>query len=473
MAEEKELTAEDVADIKKRLSTFLEPFRDSFERHEQALHAAVYIEGRLRKLARRTIEPIANDNQLKRRPLQHFIGAGKWEDDGLRKEMVRQIGADMGRENGVLILDGSGFHKSGPESVGTQRQWCGRLGKEEQCQVGEFLAYAAGGSVTLLDCELYLPKWWVDDENRREKCHVPEDVTFKAGWELAAGMVFRHRENVPHSWVVGDENYGRPTELRDLFAREGEQYVLEVSADAKVRLVRGGEWTTANRWAAELPRSAWRSFSVRDGERGPITVRAVKTRVYTQRTNKGVAERPEILLIVRNDRDNKTWTYLASDVKAPLRELVRVGSCRHGIEQALEMGKGDVGLDEYEVRSWVGWHHHMTLSIMALWFLVQEQRWLKKKGWLLPSRRFGEFWPSSSPSREPPNNSRRGRTRKRAATTAPVTTTGRADATGRRPGFKSEHRWTDFGLILQLALVVRISHSPTSSGASAKTSPSS
>ena len=443
MTEERELEAEDIADIKKRLVDFLEPFRDSFARHEQAVHAVVYIQGRLRKLTRRTIEPIANDNQLKRRPLQHFIGAGRWEDDGLRKEMVRQIGADMGRANSVLILDGSGFHKAGPESVGTQRQWCGRLGKEEQCQVGEFLAYAAGGSVTLLDCELYLPKWWTENEDRREKCHIPEDVIFKAGWELAAGMVFRHRTQVPHRWVVGDENYGRPTELRDLFARESEQYMLEVCSDAKVRLVRGGDWIGADKWAAQLPRSAWQSFTVRDAEKGPIIVQAVKTRVYTPRTQKGIAERPETLVVVRNDRASKSWTYLASDTRAPLREFVRVGSCRHGIEQALEMAKGDVGLDEYEVRSWVGWHHHMTLSIMALWFLVQEQRWLKKRGWSLPSHRFGEFWPTSSPGRGPPNNSPSARTRRRTATTKPATTTGRAGAAGHRPGFKSARRWID------------------------------
>lgn len=379
VADERELTADDIADIKTRLNDFLEPFRDRFARHEQLAHAAVYLEGRTRKLTRRTIEPIANDNQLKRRPLQHFVGAGKWEDEGIRHEMCRQIGSQLGRANGVFILDGSGFQKAGPQSVGTQRQWCGRLGKEEQCQVGEFLAYAAAGSVTLLDCELYMPEFWIDDDERRAKCHVPDDVEFKAGWELAAAMVFRHREHLPHRWVVGDEMYGRPTELRDLFYREDEQYLLEVPAKAKIRLVRGGDWTNADAWAQQLPKSTWQRFTVRDAEKGPISLRAAKVRVYTPRTGAGTLERPETLLVVRNDRESKTWTYLGSDTQASLGELVRVGSCRHGVEQALEMAKGDVGLDEYEVRSWVGWHHHMTLSMLALWFLVGEQRWLKKK----------------------------------------------------------------------------------------------
>lgn len=440
--DEKELTAEDVADIQKRLGAFLKPFREQFARTEQASHAAVYVEGRTRRLTRRTIEPIANDNRMKRRPLQHFVGAGKWEDEGLRQEMARQIGAEMGRANGVLVIDGSGFAKAGPESVGTQRQWCGRLGKEEQCQVGEFLAYAAAGSVTLLDCELYLPQWWCEDKERREKCHVPEDVEFSSGWELAARMVQTSGRLVPHRWVVGDECYGRPTELRDHFHREGEQYLLEVPAKAKVRLVRGGDWTSAAAWADKQPAGAWERFTFRDGEKGPVTVRAIKARVFTPR-KPTTAERPELLVVVRNDRDSKSWTYLASDVRAPLRELARVGACRHGIEQALEMAKGDVGLDEYEVRSWVGWHHHMTLSMLALWFLVMEQRWLKKRGWSLPSPRFAEFWPIPSGPNRPPPRSRQRSTRNSAETARPADTTGHGGANGRPHASKSARQWIE------------------------------
>ena len=243
---ERELTAEDIADIKKRLDDFMKPFREKFVREEQRMHALMYVEGRTRQLTRRTIEPIAVDQDVKRRPLQHFVGAGKWEDELLREVMARRIGTEMGRPNGVLILDGSGFQKAGPESVGTQRQWCGRLGKEEQCQVGEFLAYAAGGSVTLVDAELYLPRSWADDRARREKCYVPPDVEFQTGWELAAEMVQQRGELLPHRWVVGDENYGRPTELRDLFQERSEQYLLEVPAKAKIRVLRGGDWTRAD-----------------------------------------------------------------------------------------------------------------------------------------------------------------------------------------------------------------------------------
>jgi SRSO17 transposase len=440
---ERELAAEDIADIRKRLKEFLEPFQEMFVREEQRMHAATYVEGRNRQLTRRTIEPIAVDRDAKRRPLQHFVGAGKWEDELLRNEMARQIGTDMGRRNGVLILDGSGFPKAGPESVGTQRQWCGRLGKEEQCQVGEFLAYAAGGSVTLVDAELYLPKSWANDRERREKCHVPKGIEFKTGWQLAAEMVRHRGKLVPHRWVVGDENYGRPAELRDLFHERGEQYLLEVPSKAKIRLVQGGGWTRADLWAEQLPRKAWKKFRVRDGEKGPVTVRAVKARVYTPRGKEQGPERPEVLVIVRNDRERKTWTYFGSDGRASTGELARVGSCRHGVEQALEMAKGDVGLDEYEVRSWIGWHHHMTLTMMALWFLVLEQRWLKKRGWSLPSRSFVEFWPTPSGQHERPEPWSPSSTRRRGETSTPDRHTGGAGNGARRPASTPARRWTE------------------------------
>lgn len=441
---ERELEAEDIADIKKRLDEFMKPFREMFVREEQRLHASMYIEGRTRQLPRRTIEPITVDCDVKRRPLQHFIGAGKWEDELLRKEMARRIGAELGKSNGVLILDGSGFAKAGPESVGTQRQWCGRLGKEEQCQVGEFLAYAAGSSVTLVDAELYLPRSWAGDRARREKCHVPEGVEFQKGWQLAAKMVQERGELLPHAWVVGDENYGRPTELRDQFHDRGEQYLLEVPANAKIRLARGGTWTRADLWAKQVPRKTWEKFEVRDGEKGPITVRAVKARVYTPREKDQGPERPEVLVIVRNDREKKTWTYLGSDSRASLNEFARVGSCRHGVEQALEMAKGDVGLDEYEVRSWIGWHHHMTLTMMALWFLVLEQRWLKKRGWSLPSRRFAEFWPTPSGGRGRTRRSPKQSMPRDAETSNRAGDTGLAENGDRRHGSTRARRWTDF-----------------------------
>lgn len=420
---ETELAVEEVDGIENRLAQFLKPYLKLLARSEQYEHAEVYVAGRLRQLPRRTLEPIAAERGKKRRPLQHFVGAGKWGDGAIRKKMCREIAGEMGSADGVLILDGSGFQKTGPESVGTQRQWCGRLGKEEQCQVGEFLAYASRGSVALVGAELYLPKSWASDRRRRAQCHVPEEVIFKTGWRLAADLVLDSGRLLPHRWVVGDENYGRPTELRDLLDEEDEQYVLEVHCDAKVRLASGGDWTRADAWASTLPRNAWERFTVSDGEKGPIQVRAVKARVYAPRPQ-GIAARPEILVVVRNDRDNRTWTYLASDTRTKLKELVRVGSCRHGIEQSLNLGKGEVGLDEYEVRSWIGWHHHMTLAMLSMWFLVSDQRRIKKTLRRSPVLR------SVVHSLSQPQSTARRRRLPRSSPRSSDGTTRRADATG-------------------------------------------
>lgn len=421
---ETELAVEEVEGIEERLATFLKPYMKLLMRREQCEHAEVYVSGRLRQLPRRTTEPIASERGKKRRPLQHFVGAGKWDDQAIRKKMCREVAAEMGTADGVLILDGSGFQKSGPESVGTQRQWCGRLGKEEQCQVGEFVAYASGGSVALVGAELYLPKGWASDKARRAQCHVPKEVAFKTGWRLAADMVFSIGKVLPHRWVVGDENYGRPTELRDLLDEAGEQYMLEVQCDAKVRLARGGGWTRADAWVSTLPRSAWQRFTVSDGEKGPIEVHAVKARVYSPRPRGGKPERPEILVVVRNRRENRTWTYLASDTRTNLKELARVGSCRHGIEQTLNLGKGEVGLDEYELRSWIGWHHHMTLSMLSMWFLVSDQRRIKKTLQQSPVLKSVVYSRSQRPPRERRSRSPRSSPRSSAATTRPVAVTG-------------------------------------------------
>jgi SRSO17 transposase len=430
---ETELAVEDVEGIEERLAAFLKPYLKLLTRTEQCAHAEVYVNGRLRQLPRRTSEPIASERGKKRRPLQHFVGAGKWDDAAIRRKMCREVAAEMGSADGVLILDGSGFQKTGPASVGTQRQWCGRLGKEEQCQVGEFLAYASRGSVALVGAELYLPKSWATNKALRDKCHVPTGVTFKTGWRLAADLAIASGKLLPHRWIVGDENYGRPTELRDLLHQQEERYLLEVHCDAKVRLARGGAWTRADEWVSTVPRTAWRRFTVSDGEKGPIQVRAIKVRVYAPRP-RGKAERPEVLVVVRNDRENRTWTYLASDTRTKLKELVRVGSCRHGIEQALCLGKGEVGLDEYEVRSWVGWHHHMTLSMLSMWFLVSEQRRIKKILRRSPVLRSVVHSLSLPPSRVPRRRSPRSSPRSSTAMKRPGAVTGSDGGGGHRQG---------------------------------------
>jgi SRSO17 transposase len=373
----------DVAQCGESLYRFIDRYKPLVYRTEQEEHLQIYLQGLVGGLERKSIEPIATAHGLYRRPLQHFVGAGKWSDSLIRTEMQHHVVEEIGHPDGVLVIDGSGFVKSGPESVGVQRQWCGRLGKIDNCQVGIFLAYSAPGGIALLDGDLYLPESWASDRERRDKCHVPSDVEFKTNWQLADALLERVAPTVPHAWITADDEFGRPSEFRDRLADRGERYLLEVPSNTLVR--RPSDWPgRKKKWHSvayrkrHRPHDKWERIKVRDGEKGPIEVFAFCTRVETKRD--GAPAREETLLVMQTIHGGKTWYFLAPQgTTLNGARLVAVAAHRHHVEQALEMAKGEVGFDHYEVRSWVGWHHHVTLSMLALWFLAVERRRLGKK----------------------------------------------------------------------------------------------
>lgn len=365
------------------LSVFAQRYKPLLTRKEQEGHLQMYLEGLVSGLERKSIEPIATAHDVPRRGLQRFVGEGSWEDDLLRKEMRRHVGQELGDADAVLVLDGSGFPKKGEDSVGVARQWCGRLGKVDNCQVGVFLAYSAPRGRALVDTQLYMPKEWTQDDARRVKCHVPKATKYRSIWKIADDLLRENSPHLPHSWIVGDDEFGRPSEFRDLLAERGDKYLLEVPCNTSVRRPpnwpgRSAKWCSLKERADRVSADRWKHITIRDGEKGPINVLAYCTRVETKRRQGGPRE--EVLLVMRSVDGNQAWYFLASN-NAPVDEeiLVRVASHRHRIEELFATGKGDAGLDHYEVRSWVGWHHHMTLSMLAVWFLVLEHRRLEKK----------------------------------------------------------------------------------------------
>jgi SRSO17 transposase len=365
------------------LAVFLDRYKPKVHRVEQEEHMEVYIEGLVSGIERKSIEPIATAHGLYRRPLQHFVGAGAWSDDRVRTEMRDHIVKEIGDPAGVLILDGSGVKKQGSDSVGVTRQYCGRLGKIENCQVGIYLAYSTPRGFTLLDTDLYLPKDWSQDEGRREKTYVPHNVQFRTNWQIADELLLGLSPHVPHAWIVGDDEYGRPTEFRDRLADRHERYLLEVPCNTQVRRPinwpgRARMWCSVSMRKKRHPPDRWERITIRDGEKGPIEVLAFCTRVETRRT--GSPPREETLLVMQTLNGSQTWYFLApKDAPVNATELVRVAAHRHHIEQAFQFAKGECGLAHYEVRSWVGWQHHMTLSMLALWFLTLERRRMGKK----------------------------------------------------------------------------------------------
>src|SRR6266851_1590119 len=209
-----DLSAAAVAACADQLSAFAQRYLPLFHRSQQRDHALTILRGKLTGLARKTTEPIATKARQKRRPLQLFVGGGGWDDRAVLDELGHHVASELADADGVFILDGSAFPKKGEDSCGVARQWCGCLGKVDNCQRGVFVAYAAKRGCTLVDRRLYLPRERADDEGHRAKTHVPDAVTFLETWRIGLELLDRVREVVPGSWVVGDDELGRCTELR-------------------------------------------------------------------------------------------------------------------------------------------------------------------------------------------------------------------------------------------------------------------
>jgi SRSO17 transposase len=376
-----ELHARTVQGCPERLAPFLRRYLPLFYRVEQRDHARVVIEGKLSGLERKTSEPIARRAGQERKPIQIFVGQGAWDDEAVTAELRAHVGEELGDPEGILIVDGSAFVKKGEHSCGVARQWCGRLGKVENCQVGVFLSYASPRGHAPLDRQLYLTRDWAEDPVRRAECHVPKAVVFQEKWRIAQDLIERSGPAVPHRWVLADDEFGRVSAWREWLRFKHKRYVLDVPSNTLVREVgvphaagKRPKFETAHAWAARQRSRRWKTITIRNGEKGPLQVQALEALVQTKDEDGRVGPL-ERLLVTRTVDAKPEQAYALSNAKqAPLHTLVRVGSERHRIEEVLQEGKGEVGLADYEVRSWVGWHHHMTLSFLALWFLVLEKR---------------------------------------------------------------------------------------------------
>jgi SRSO17 transposase len=371
-----------------RLQGVLRRYLPLFYRQEQRDLAEVVLEGKLSNLRRKTAEPIAYLAGRHRKPVQHFVGAGAWDDEAVQAELRCHVAAAWGDPDAVMVLDGSGFPKKGTASCGVARQWCGRLGKVDNCQVGVFLAYVTPRGGTLVDRRLYLPRGWAQDRKRRRQARVPKATRFQEGWRIALDLLDRAAADLPLGWVAGDDEFGRVTALRAALRQRGRRYVLDVPCDTLVRDIdeaappgkRYPPWRRADDWAQAQPPSRWRRLRVGDGSKGPKEVRVAEAWVQTKAEG-GRCGALERLVVLRTiDREPRTWYTLSNAPgRVPVEKVAQVHGQRHGVEEVLQAGKGEAGLGHYEVRSWVGWHHHMTLSLLALWFLALEKQRLGGK----------------------------------------------------------------------------------------------
>jgi SRSO17 transposase len=377
-----------------RLERFLEPFLASLSTPQQRVHAHHYAAGLVSDLGRKNAEGIAYLHDQERQGLQKFLGQAAWDPQPVLTELARQVGDHLGEPDGVLVLDPSGFPKKGDASVGVQRQWCGRLGKIDNCQVAIYLGYATRVEHALVDCRLYLPKGWAKDKQRRAQAGVPKGVRFRTRHELALQLLDEHGRQLPHAWVTGDDEMGRCGWFRAQLRQRAEPYLLAVPSNTSVRDLTAGAppspgrgrppavpFQRVDRWAAAQPAAAWQTVEVRDGAKGPLRVQGVRTLVQA-RSDGRVSDAVEWLVVFREHQSDGSWKhdYLLADapLTTPLEEFARVFKAEHRIEEGLQRAKGEAGLADYQVRTWAGWHHHQALSLVATWFLTQETRRGKK-----------------------------------------------------------------------------------------------
>src|ERR1700733_11983365 len=218
-----------------RLEAFLQPFVESLASPEQCTNTQHYVQGLLSDLGSKDVESIAYLHDRERQGLQKFIGQSDWDYQPLLTTLVRQVGTELGEPAAVLVFDPSAFAKKGTESVGVQRQWCGRLGKIENCQVGIYLGYVSRREQSLVDFRLFLPREWAKDKKRRAKAGVPKEVRFQTRHELMLDMLDEHGAVLPHAWIAGDDELGRSSWFRQQLRERAEQYLLAVPSNTLVR----------------------------------------------------------------------------------------------------------------------------------------------------------------------------------------------------------------------------------------------
>jgi SRSO17 transposase len=380
-----------------RLEAFMKPFVSIFQGQAAVQHANPYGRGLLSNVEHKNIESIAYHFGQSRLPLQSFLGGDAWDDAPLREELQGQNRRHLGQGDGVLVFDPSGFPKSGRESVGVARQWCGRLGKVDNCQVAIYLGYVSRKGHTLVDSRLYLPKEWTKETARLDKAGVPRALrAYRTRHQWVLEMLADHGAALPHRWIAGDDEMGRPSWFRRRLAVLHERYLLAVPSNTTIRDLEtplpeyAGQgrrptrpWHSVQAWSQAVEASTWQRIDVRDGAKGPLVVEIVKRRVVSRNHRRQQGDE-ELLTVIRyRDREQDTVVkidyYLSNaDPATPLGELARVAKAEHRIEECLQRGKSEAGLADYEVRHWTGWHHHQTLSLLATWFLVRETERGKK-----------------------------------------------------------------------------------------------
>jgi SRSO17 transposase len=416
------MTTRELEACRKRLEAFAEEVLGSLQYRKQSRWAQVYLRGLLLEGRRKSCQPMAErlpegDEQC----LQQFLNQSPWAWEPMREAVAQRMTRALG-EGGCWIVDDTGFPKQGSHSVGVARQYSGTLGKRGNCQIGVSLSYVTAGGAMPLEWALYLPKEWTDDRPRAARVGVPAEVVFQTKWQLALGLMDRVLTwgVSPPEVVVVDAGYGNITEFRQGLAERGLCWVAEVESTLVA-------WTRPQRRqqparqagqmgrprvpkyrnapvpaslkaiALALPRSAWRKVTWREGSKGKMSSRFARLRVQPAHGwQRGKEELPLVWLLSEWPEKAKAPTkYWLSDLPedTSTRALVRWAKSRWAVEMNYRELKDHLGLDHFEGRGWAGWHHHVTMVMLAFAFVLSERLRRRKGGQSSP---FPRSWAGSS-----------------------------------------------------------------------------
>jgi SRSO17 transposase len=358
----------------------------------QALHYLTGLAQAVRKNVERMTEVVVDSEY---QSLQHFVSHSPWDDRPVMDQVALDADYLLGGGSDVgLIIDETGMPKKGKKSVAVARQWCGNLGKVDNCQVGVFSSLVRGSSATLIDCRLYIPREWVDDRDRCDDAGIPDDAVFKSKSQLALDSISHLRTlGVRFSWIGIDGGYGKEPHFLSALDDMGEQFVADVHKDQLIYLedpapyiperksAKGrtpSKYTTdvsgveVQAWSSAQPEDAWQRITTRDTTKGKLQVDILVQRVWTW--NKEETTARFWSLIVRREVDSKeTIKYSLSNVPEGVlaERLAFMQGQRYFVERSFQDAKGTAGMDHYQIRSWQSWHHHMALVIMSMLFMLE------------------------------------------------------------------------------------------------------
>jgi SRSO17 transposase len=394
------MDAKQVRQLKPMLTRYLKRFDDCFARKDTRAHFSTYVEGQLSDLGEKSCEPIALAAGIPPRNLQEFLSTYKWEEDRTRNRLQEIVIRDHAGRNSVGVIDETSDVKQGDKTPGVKRQWCGTVGKTENCIVTVHLAYATGDFHCLLDGDLFLPEDWSEDRDRCRAAGIPEDVVYRPKWKIALELFDRARGNgVTFEWLTFDEGYGgKPEFLRELQGRK-QHFVGEVPTtftgwihtprvtERPFRRARGRGRKTPRtlsgsrpaisvekmlKYSPELRDQPWVGYRVKDGEKGPMVWEVKHVRI-TVKDAKGLPGMRLHLVVARNALDPTEIKFFVSNApaKTGVQVLLLVAFSRWRIERCFEDQKQEVGLDQWEGRHWLGLKRHLILTSVSYLFLAR------------------------------------------------------------------------------------------------------